>query len=186
MSENPPSWNLSVSPDGERLAEEAARRIRQAAEEAIRQRGRFTLALAGGSTPEKSYRLLADPKRGAGLDWGKTFLFFGDERFVPHDDPRSNYHMVQRSLLAPAKVPPERVFAIPTDTDSPAASASLYAETLQQQFEVAPGGSGRWWLCAYLSPRALLDADSVDGQARLLADWVVKQFRTLSWPAPPT
>src|SRR5437773_8264024 len=144
MSENPPSWNLSVSPDGERLAEEAARRIRQAAEEAIRQRGRFTLALAGGSTPEKTYRLLADPKRGAGLHWGKTFLFFGDERFVPHDDPRSNYHMVQRSLLAPAKVPPERVFAIPTDTDSPAASASLYAETLQQQFEVAPGALPRF------------------------------------------
>src|SRR5262249_42677564 len=91
-------------------------------------------ALAGGSTPEITYSLLAARGPGEGLDWLSSLLFFGDERFVPHTDPRSNYHMVQRAWLGPAQVPAERVFAIPTDTDSPAVSASQYAKTLAKQF----------------------------------------------------
>src|SRR6476646_40229 len=74
----------------DQLAARAADRIIAAATDAIRARGRFTLALSGGSTPEKTYALLAAPERSSRLDWSRIYLFFGDDRFVPHDDKRSN------------------------------------------------------------------------------------------------
>jgi 6-phosphogluconolactonase len=138
MKLDPPAAEIHISPDGDRLAAEAADRIIAAAGQAIRQRGRFTMALAGGSTPEKTYGLLAKADRFGKIDWAKTFLFFGDERFVPHNDPRSNYNMAHRSLIGPAKLAAERVFPIPTDTPTPAAGAMRYAELLEKQF---PGES---------------------------------------------
>src|SRR6188768_1194866 len=90
----------------DQLAVRAADRIIAAAADAIRARGRFTLALSGGSTPEKTYALLAAPERSGKLDWSRIYLFFGDERFVPHDDPRSNCHMATRSLFSRAPIPP--------------------------------------------------------------------------------
>jgi 6-phosphogluconolactonase len=79
-----------VCRDAADLAERAANWIATSARAAIAERGRFTLVLSGGSTPEKTYQLLGDSARGTEIDWHSTFLFFGDERFVPADDPRSN------------------------------------------------------------------------------------------------
>src|SRR4051794_31644358 len=89
---------LRVFPDAERLAAAAVNCLIQAANEALHARERFLLALAGGSTPEKTYALLAAPEQRARLDWSRTFFFFGDERLVPPDDPRSNFNMARRSL----------------------------------------------------------------------------------------
>src|SRR5262249_58552360 len=83
----------------DQLAARAADRILAAAGDAIRSRGRFTLALSGGSTPEKTYAILSSPEHSTRLDWSRIYLFFGDHRFVPHDDPRSNCEMPTRSLL---------------------------------------------------------------------------------------
>jgi 6-phosphogluconolactonase len=130
--QNPPA--VHICPDADRLAVEAADRIIQAAGDAVRQRGRFLLALTGGSTPEKTYALLAQPERFRQIDWARTALFWGDERFVPHDDPRSNYNMASRSLLKPAAIAAERTFPIPTDTSSAAAAATAYIETLEKEF----------------------------------------------------
>ncbi len=94
MSE--PKIEILDGPDD--LARQAAEMIREAAAAAIRERGRFTLALSGGSTPEKAYKLLAADEEGR-VDWSRCLLFFGDERFVPAGDPRGNLAMVQRSLL---------------------------------------------------------------------------------------
>jgi 6-phosphogluconolactonase len=125
---------VHICPDADHLAVEAADRIIQAAGDAVRQRGRFMLALTGGSTPEKTYALLAQPERVRQIDWSRTFLFWGDERYVPHDDPRSNYNMAKRSLLKPAAIAAERTFPIPTDTDSPATAATAYTDTLRKVF----------------------------------------------------
>jgi 6-phosphogluconolactonase len=125
---------IRICPDADQLAVAAADHILQAADEAIRQRGRFMLALTGGSTPERTYALLAKPDRAARIDWSRTYLFWSDERFVPHDDPRSNYNMARRSLLMPAAIPADRIFSIPTDTASPSASALAYSETLRLVF----------------------------------------------------
>jgi 6-phosphogluconolactonase len=129
-----------IYPDADHLAAGAADRIIQAAHDAIAARGRFTLALSGGSTPEKTYALLARPDRAARLDWSRIYLFFGDERFVPHDDSRSNCHMATRSLIADAPIAADHFFPIPTDTASPEEAAARYTRTLADFFGVPADG----------------------------------------------
>jgi 6-phosphogluconolactonase len=87
---------VSVFPTADALAERAADLVIETAAAAIRDRGRFTFALAGGSTPEKAYTLLAKPDRRDRIDWTKTLVFLGDERMVPADDSRSNFGMAKR------------------------------------------------------------------------------------------
>src|SRR5262245_23050815 len=98
------------------------------------------LALSGGSTPERAYTELAQPTNQARLDWSRTHLFFGDERFVPPDDPRSNFHLAKRTLLGHVPLPPGQLWPIPTDVPGPAVSATTYASTLAVAFGVHPEG----------------------------------------------
>jgi 6-phosphogluconolactonase len=96
--------------------------------------------LSGGSTPEKTYRLLPDgPPQ---LDWSRTYLFMGDERFVPADDPRSNVAMVRRSLLNHVSVPADHVFPVPSSQQAPtpAEAARAYAEALARFFALPVNG----------------------------------------------
>jgi 6-phosphogluconolactonase len=126
--------NLIICPDVDSLAVRAANMIVSVAREAIAQRGRFTLVLAGGSTPEKTYQRLATSETAAQIDWSKTWLFFGDERFVPADNPASNFGMVQRSLLRHGRVPLENVFPIPTECPSAGQAARQYGEEIARFF----------------------------------------------------
>ncbi|HVU50780.1 MAG TPA: 6-phosphogluconolactonase [Polyangia bacterium] len=96
---------LVVAPDLEGLARLAADRVRVLAGDALSARGRFRIALAGGSTPRALYSHLAT----SDLDWARTDVFFGDERNVGPDDPQSNFRMARETLLSPAGVPPENV-----------------------------------------------------------------------------
>lgn len=82
----------------EELANEAARSFVEAAEAAVAERGRFTVVLAGGSTPEATYEALARDYADRGF-WHNTHVFFGDERTVPPEDEDSNYRMARESLL---------------------------------------------------------------------------------------
>jgi len=127
---------IVVCPDAAALAAEAADRIVAAAREAISHSGRFTLVLSGGSTPERTYTLLAQSPRREQIDWSRAWLFFGDERFVPHDDPRSNYHMAQQSLLKPAAIDPTHVLAISTNLETPAQCAAQYESSLRHFFDL--------------------------------------------------
>lgn len=104
---------VRVLEDGEALAREAAAEVVRCAREGIASRGIFTVALAGGSTPRRLYRLLAtDPAWRDRVDWTRTEVFFGDERAAGPEDPESNYRMARESLLAPAGVPAARVHRI--------------------------------------------------------------------------
>jgi 6-phosphogluconolactonase len=118
------------------LAALAADRIVAAAQSAITQRGRFTLVLSGGSTPERTYRLLGQDPRRELIDWSRTWFFFGDERCVPPDDPRSNFNLANEALLKPARIAPDHVFAVPMDNRSPAESAAAYEATLRTFFNL--------------------------------------------------
>ncbi|HTQ38995.1 MAG TPA: 6-phosphogluconolactonase [Pirellulales bacterium] len=131
---------IVICSDAAALAADAADRIVAAAHTAIAQRGRFTLVLSGGSTPERTYRLLAQNPRRQQIDWTHTWLFFGDERCVPHDDPRSNYHLAAESLLKPAQIEATHVLSLPTGFGSPAQTASAYESTLRKFFN---GSSSR-------------------------------------------
>lgn len=131
--------DLKVYADADALAAKAAAGVARAAAEAIRHRGRFTLVLAGGSTPRKTYALLAAGEGEANIDWSRTFLFFGDERHVPHDDPKSNYRMAHEALLAIAPIASEQVLPIETSLATADACAEQYAAALVKFFGLPAG-----------------------------------------------
>ena len=134
------SRNVVVLPDAAAVARRAAEEIVTAAEFAVHEFGRFSIALAGGSTPEKAYALLAEPAFAGRVPWDRCHFYFGDERVVPHDDPQSNAGMARRALLDQVPVPPANVALIPTDRGSAAACAAAYAEILADRFGGSPGG----------------------------------------------
>ena len=91
--------SLTLYADKERLAAAAARFFVERAMRAIDGTGRFAVALAGGSSPQRAYELLADTYRDD-LDWNRVQVFFGDERGVPPDHEDSNYRMANEALLS--------------------------------------------------------------------------------------
>ena len=93
--------------------------------------GNFAVALSGGSTPQGLYERLAEPPYIDAFPWARTHWFWGDERFVPHDNPLSNYRMVREALLSRAPVPAINIHSIPTEGLSPEAAASSYASELK-------------------------------------------------------
>lgn len=123
--------------DAEEVARAAAEEVALAAARADAARGRFTLALAGGSTPRRLYALLADARAPfrARVPWERTHVFFGDERPVPPEHPDSNYRMAREALLD--RVPVASVHRIPGEDP---AAAEAYEDELRRFFEVPPGG----------------------------------------------
>ncbi|ANN68422.1 6-phosphogluconolactonase [Bordetella bronchialis] len=95
--------------------------------------GRFALALSGGSTPRPLYALLAEPQRAGRIDWSRVHLFWGDERFVPHDDPQSNYRMVKQAMIDHIPIPPANVHPVPVD-GTPESAAARYAGILRDYY----------------------------------------------------
>src|SRR4051794_31036627 len=91
---------LVILPDQAALAEEAARRFIALAQAAIADRGRFTVALSGGSTPRALHQRLGQPPFSEAIDWANVLIFWGDERMVPPDDIESSYRMARETLLA--------------------------------------------------------------------------------------
>jgi 6-phosphogluconolactonase len=130
---------LIVVDSADELAVAAADIIHRAAHQSAHERGRFTLALAGGSTPENTYAEMARRDAARGVDWSTTYLFFGDERYVPADDPRSNYHMALESLIGTAPIDEDHVFPIPTSLATSQACARMYAGMLNQFFGTSAG-----------------------------------------------
>jgi 6-phosphogluconolactonase len=101
---------VSVFPDPESLAAACADLFAREARRAVEAYGSFSVALAGGSTPARAYELLAEPRYARGVPWERTLVFWGDERCVPPDDPRSNERMARRVLLDSVPVPRDQIF----------------------------------------------------------------------------
>jgi 6-phosphogluconolactonase len=120
---------VQVFEDLPALSEAAAGEIIAIARESIAKHGRFSIALSGGNTPKQTYQLVATRHRGD-TDWSRWDVLFGDERFVPSDDTRSNYKMARETLLA-APIPREHVYAVPTDTPTVGDAADAYGRILQ-------------------------------------------------------
>lgn len=115
---------LECLEDKHEFAFAAIQIILQAARTAVGERGRFTLALSGGKTPRPVYEAMAHPD--FPMPWDYTHLFFGDERNVPPDDPRSNYAMVASTLLSRIDIPAANVHRIPVGEKDPEAAAACY------------------------------------------------------------
>jgi 6-phosphogluconolactonase len=91
----------------------------------------FAICLSGGSTPRRLYERLATPGIASRFPWSRSHWFWGDERFVPHDHPDSNYRMVRAALLSRVPVPGENIHAIPTEGISPQQAAAAYEATMK-------------------------------------------------------
>jgi 6-phosphogluconolactonase len=100
-------------------------------QDSIDEHGTCCIALAGGSTPSSTYRLLGRPPHAQEIDWSKVHLFWGDERWVKQDDTQSNYRMTRETLIDHVSIPAENVHAVNTLADSPEEAANEYAATIQ-------------------------------------------------------
>jgi 6-phosphogluconolactonase len=92
----------------------------------------FAVCLSGGSTPRQLYETLAMPPFASRIPWSRTHWFWGDERFVPHDDPDSNYRMARNALLSRVPIPSDNIHPIPTEGLSQEQAAAIYEATLKR------------------------------------------------------
>jgi 6-phosphogluconolactonase len=119
---------LEVSLDAAALARRVADWM---LESALAEDGPFAIALSGGSTPRATYALLATAGYRERFPWPRAHWFWGDERFVPHADARSNYRMVWDAMLSQAPVLPANIHAVPVDAETPQQAAAAYEQTLK-------------------------------------------------------
>ena len=128
----------------EKLVQAAYDLVLAAAARAIGERGRFTLALAGGSTPRPLYQALAATP---GIDWNRWLLFFGDERTVPPDHAESNFRMVKEAWLDPLAVAGSSAlphFFRMAGEEEPVAASYAYAKEIQANVPSTPeAGTGQ-------------------------------------------
>jgi 6-phosphogluconolactonase len=124
---------VEVLADPQALAHRVADRMTAAA---LLAEGPFRVSLSGGSTPRALYALLASDEFRARFPWRRVHWYWGDERFVPYDDPESNFGMAYEAMLGKAPVPPENVHPMPVD-GIPEDAASRYEHTLREAYGAA-------------------------------------------------
>lgn len=118
------------------LAQQTAAEFFRLAKECVATQGRFTVALAGGSTPQAAYTLLSSDPYRAVMPWEQIFFFWGDERPVPPDHPESNYRMAYEALLSKVPVPSTHIYRIQAEQGAQQA-AEDYEKQLRQFFRLA-------------------------------------------------
>ena len=124
---------IKVVPDAVEVAHEAAERFIAAANRAADEGRRFSVALAGGSTPKALYELLATDAYRSRIDWARVEVFFGDERTVPPDHKDSNYRMARETLLSKVPIPGDNVYRMAGERD-PNLAAKEYGQVLKEKF----------------------------------------------------
>jgi len=132
--------SVRIVADPEELAREGAGIFIARVQEALREKGTCTVALAGGATPRGLYSLLAgDESFRARVRWGKIDFFWGDERQVPPDHPESNFRMANEMLLSKVPVPADHVHRIRGEEPDAGKAAEEYEEVLRSFFRPKPG-----------------------------------------------
>ena len=120
------------------LFDVAAGEIVRTANEAVAARGRFAIALSGGSTPKSLFHLLATNARTA-LPWDRMYFFWSDERHVPPTDADSNYLMADEVMLSKIPVSAANVFRVEAENPDAQAVADAYEQTLKKFFKTKDG-----------------------------------------------
>lgn len=121
--------DIRIFKDLEKLSQHAAEIFVEQAAQAIRERGRFLVALNGGNTPTRLFQLLATNYRDQ-VDWSNIHVFWGDERCVPPDDPGSSYGQAKESLLNHVAILANHIHRAKGELD-PVSAALEYAQTLK-------------------------------------------------------
>jgi 6-phosphogluconolactonase len=121
-------YQLEISPNQEQLAQRAADLLASQLELVLAERQRAQLALAGGTTPAAAYRLLGKHP----LAWDRVDVLLGDERWVAPEDPASNARMLHETLLAPGPAQEASFYPVPTERETPLASAEAFELIVRQ------------------------------------------------------
>lgn len=114
----------------QKWADAAAEHFDQLAHQAVLQRGRFSIALAGGSTPRRLYERLAEPPYRDQIDWSRMDFFWSDERAVPPDSEHSNYFLAYEAWLWKVPVAAHRVYRMPGEADDVENAAARYQQQI--------------------------------------------------------
>lgn len=128
---------IEIFPDQASLALRAAEQFAALSEYAIRKRGRFVVALSGGSTPKAMNALLATPRFVELIEWDKVFVFWSDDRCVAPEDVESNYGSARDTLLMKVPVPAKNIQRIFGEL-SPEHAAQKYEDKLREFFSTGP------------------------------------------------
>jgi 6-phosphogluconolactonase len=123
--------DVMVFPDLDAAAAAAAERFADVCDRATAARGACGIALSGGDTPKPLFARLAGPSYRGRIPWDRLQVFWGDERCVPPDDPRSNFKLANDLLLSSVPVPASQIHRMPGDTADHAAAAAGYADMLR-------------------------------------------------------
>ncbi|NJL10106.1 MAG: 6-phosphogluconolactonase [Calothrix sp. SM1_7_51] len=126
---------VEVLPEQTALVARALELVLSKMETAIQQRGLFTIALSGGSTPKPLYEAIANQN----LPWDKIHVFWGDERYVPSNHPDSNELMARRAWLDKVPLPLANIHPMPTDEAEPMVAAVKHEKHLQEFFHSSAG-----------------------------------------------
>jgi 6-phosphogluconolactonase len=125
---------LHLFKDGEALSVAAAKFVADHIAATLKTKSRYTIALAGGSTPKRLHQLLAQSPYKEQIDWSKLHIFWGDERAVPFEDSRNNAKMAYDTLLDLVPVPAGQIHVMRTDIP-PEQSAAEYEKILHRYFD---------------------------------------------------
>ncbi len=125
---------LHIFEDKEALSKAAAEMFVKTSQEAVAANGRFTVALTGGSSPILLHKLLTQSPYKEQVPWQQVYVFWGDERWVPLTDERSNAKMAFDTLLNEVPVPREQIFPMWQDDTEPEDFAKQYEQTLREHF----------------------------------------------------
>jgi 6-phosphogluconolactonase len=132
--------NVLTFPDLESLSRAAADEFCQIAVDAVAQRGRCVVALAGGHTPRRIYEMLGSPSYRSRVPWQQIDVFWSDERMVPPEDPDSNFRMAFETLLSKVPLPNSSIHRVTTENCSPAQAADTYGEEIARTFNIPAAG----------------------------------------------
>jgi 6-phosphogluconolactonase len=127
-----------VTSDSTELALAAVRIFVKAAKDSVARKGCFTVALSGGSTPRHMNRMLAQEPHCASIAWGKTHIFWVDERCVPVNDSASNYGTARSDFLGRIPIPVDHVHPMPGEA-APEEGAEIYRNELKTFFASKEG-----------------------------------------------
>ncbi|MGB0122479.1 MAG: 6-phosphogluconolactonase [Silvibacterium sp.] len=175
------------------LSRAAAEHFLQSSQAAVAANGVARIAISGGSTPKRTFELLANPaeKFLTAMPWAQIELYWVDERTVPPDDKESNYHMTREALLDKVPLKPEQVFRIEGELE-PEQAAARYESAIRNhlrlegaqgpRFDVVELGMGDDGHCASLFPHT----EALNEMIRIaVANYVPQKDTwrvTLTWP----
>jgi 6-phosphogluconolactonase len=145
MTEHSAKCAVRIVADGAAVARRAAQKFVEAATAAVNEKGSFSVALAGGSTPKALYAVMVnDPVLRAQVPWDKMQLFFGDERHVPPGDPDSNFRMATEAMIAKSPLKPEQVTRIKGEYADANQAAREYEQAIRSYFQLPDGNFPRF------------------------------------------